>query len=49
MYLGSAHNHVLQGVLGEPAVQEHGDEQISEGWQAHLERGWGENAGVSDG
>lgn len=33
---GSAHDHVLQGVLGQPAVQKHWDEQVSEGGQNHL-------------
>lgn len=30
------HNHVFQGVLGEPAVEEHGDEEVSEGRKNHL-------------
>lgn len=33
---GSAHDHVLQGVLGQPAVQKHRDKQVSEGGQNHL-------------
>lgn len=31
-----SYNHVFESVFGQPAVQEHGDEQVSEGGQNHL-------------
>lgn len=30
------HDHVLQGMLGEPAVEEHRDEEVDEGRKNHL-------------
>lgn len=34
----AAHNHVLQGVLGQPAVQKHRDEQVPQWWPEYLRR-----------